>query len=117
MGTFYNTQAHVDSVATIVDRTADGDSVRITFELPVPSPEEPSLLPFLIPKGYVAIDGTSLTLTKVDDENRTFGVMLIKHTQEKVTLGRKQVGDSVNIETDMIGKYVYKSVGAGSIRR
>ena len=70
------------------------------------------MLPYLIPKGFVAIDGTSLTLTSVDDAKRTFGVMLIKHTQEKITLGKKPVGAKVNIEVDMVGKLVEKSVTA-----
>lgn len=58
----------------------------------------------------MAIDGASLTLTEVDDSQRTFGVMLIQHTQEKITLGKKRLGAKVNIEIDMIGKYVEKSV-------
>ena len=82
------------------------------FQLPEPTPERPSLLPYLIPKGYVAIDGTSLTLTVVDDARRAFGVMLIKHTQEKITLSRKPIGAKVNIEVDMVGKFVSKSVDA-----
>lgn len=69
-------------------------------------------MPYLIPKGYVAIDGASLTLTQVDDSNRTFGVMLIQHTQERITLSKKEVGAKVNIEVDMVGKYVQKSVVA-----
>jgi len=48
----------------------------------------------------------------VDDEKRTFGVMLIQHTQQKITLGRKVIGSKVNIEVDMVGKYVEKSVRA-----
>lgn len=51
-------------------------------------------------------------MTIVDDSQRTFGVMLIKHTQEKITLGKKPVGSKVNIEVDMVGKYVAKSVTA-----
>jgi len=70
------------------------------------------LLPYLIPKGYVTIDGTSLTLTEVDDVKRTFGVMLIQHTQENITLSKKKIGSKVNIEVDMVGKYVEKSVSA-----
>lgn len=70
------------------------------------------MLPYLIPKGYVTIDGTSLTLTAVDDAKRTFGVMLIQHTQEKITLSKKKIGSKVNIEVDMVGKYVEKSVSA-----
>ncbi|KAF8808120.1 Lumazine-binding protein [Phlegmacium glaucopus] len=105
-------QAHVDGTAIIVDRIHDGDSVRLTFQLPEPTGERPSLLPYIIPKGYVAIDGTSLTITGVDDSERKFGVMLIKHTQEKITLSKKEVGSKVNIEVDMVGKYVEKSVVA-----
>ncbi|TCD65434.1 Riboflavin synthase alpha chain [Steccherinum ochraceum] len=105
-------QAHVDATATIIGKQPDGDSVRITFQFPEATPSRPSLLPYIIPKGYIAIDGTSLTITQVDDVKRTFGVMLITHTQEKITLPRKVVGAKVNIEVDMVGKYVEKSVTA-----
>ena len=100
-------QAHVDTTVTLVDSAPDGDSIRLTFEL-----ADESMLPYLIPKGYVALDGASLTLTFVDDEKRKFGVMLIKHTQEKITLGKKRVGSKVNVEVDILGKYVQKSVAA-----
>ncbi|KAK0208712.1 hypothetical protein DFS33DRAFT_1305154 [Desarmillaria ectypa] len=105
-------QGHVDTTATVIDCLADGDSLRISFELPEPSDSRPSLLPYLIPKGYVTIDGTSLTLTDVNDSKRTFSVMLIQHTQEKITLSKKKIGAKVNIEVDMVGKYVEKSVSA-----
>ncbi|PBL00635.1 Lumazine-binding protein [Armillaria gallica] len=105
-------QGHVDTTATIVDRSADGDSLRLSFELPEPSESRPSLLPYLIPKGYVTIDGTSLTLTDVNDSKGSFSVMLIQHTQEKITLSKKMIGAKVNIEVDMVGKYVEKSVSA-----
>ena len=100
----------MDGTATVVDRVPDGDSLRLTFQLPEPTPERPSLLPYIIPKGYVAIDGTSLTITGVNDNERTFGVMLIQHTQQKITLSKKEIGSKVNIEVDMVGKYVEKSV-------
>ncbi|EDR15211.1 uncharacterized protein LACBIDRAFT_243830 [Laccaria bicolor S238N-H82] len=105
-------QAHVDTTATVVERVADGDSLRLTFELPAPTEARPSLLPYMIPKGYITIDGASLTLTGVDDEQRRFSVMLIQHTQKKISLSRKEVGEKVNIEVDMVGKYVQKSVVA-----
>ncbi|RDB29236.1 Riboflavin synthase [Hypsizygus marmoreus] len=105
-------QAHVDTTATVVERTSDGDSLRLRFQLPEATPSRPSLLPYLIPKGYVTIDGASLTLTGVDDSRRTFDVMLIQHTQDKITLGKKVIGSKVNIEVDMVGKYVEKSVVA-----
>ncbi|KAJ7193311.1 riboflavin synthase [Mycena pura] len=105
-------QAHVDTTATIVHRSPDGDSLRLTFELPAPTESRPSLLQYLIPKGYVTIDGASLTLTGVDDARRQFSVMLIQHTQEKITVGRKAIGAKVNVEVDMIAKYIEKSVVA-----
>ncbi|KAH8102397.1 Lumazine-binding protein [Cristinia sonorae] len=105
-------QAHVDATATIIDKQPDGDSIRITFEFPEPTPSRPSLLPYIIPKGYIAIDGTSLTITQVDDARRTFGIMLITHTQERITLPKKPIGAKVNIEVDMVGKFVEKSVTA-----
>ncbi|KAF9041817.1 Lumazine-binding protein [Hymenopellis radicata] len=105
-------QGHVDTTATVAERSPDGDSLRLSFQLPEPTASRPSLLPYLIPKGYVTIDGTSLTLTAVDDSRRTFDVMLIQHTQEKITLSKKAVGSKVNIEVDMVGKYVEKSVHA-----
>lgn len=105
-------QAHVDTTATLAERIADGDSLRLSFQLSEPTPSRPSLLPYLIPKGYITIDGASLTLTAVDDTRRTFDVMLIQHTQEKITLSKKEIGAKVNIEVDMVGKYVEKSVAA-----
>jgi len=105
-----SSQAHVDTTATIIRRALDGDSLCLWFQLPEPTTERPSLLRYIIPKGYVAIDGASLTITSVDDAQRTFGVMLIQHTQQKITLGRKADGEKVNIEVDMVGKYVEKSV-------
>jgi len=115
-------QAHVDTTATIVERSPDGDSLRLLFQLPEPTPSRPSLLRYLIPKGYVTIDGASLTITNVDDTQRTFGVMLIQHTQEKISLSRKNIGSKVNVEVDMVGKYVEKSVlaaleGGGEVMR
>ncbi|KAG8744649.1 Riboflavin synthase alpha chain [Ceratobasidium sp. 414] len=103
-------QGHVDDAVTILTRTPDANSLRLTFQLPEPSSTRPSLLPYLITKGYVTLDGASLTLTHVDDANRTFGVMLIAHTREKITLADKPVGARVNVEVDMVGKYVERAV-------
>jgi riboflavin synthase len=105
-------QAHVDGTATILSHTPDGDSLRLVFQLPEETPDRASLLPYIVPKGYVALDGASLTVTQVDDTARTFGVMLIKHTRERITLGTKEIGAKVNVEVDMVGKYVEKSVSA-----
>ncbi|KAH8835550.1 hypothetical protein DL96DRAFT_1666283 [Flagelloscypha sp. PMI_526] len=103
-------QAHVDTTATLVSSTPDGDSLRLTLELEEPTPERPSLLPYIIEKGYITLDGASLTITNVDDQKRQFSIMLITHTQEKITLSRKKLGEKVNVEVDMVGKYVEKSV-------
>jgi riboflavin synthase len=64
----------------------------------------------LIPKGYITLDGTSLTLTGIRPAERQFSVMLIAHTQEKVVMTRKQVGDRVNVECDAVGKWVLAGV-------
>lgn len=80
------------------------------FKVPAATPGRPSLLPYLIPKGFVALDGTSLTITSVDDVLGTLGIMLIAHTQSKVGLSKKPIGAKVNVEVDMVGKYVEKAV-------
>ncbi len=64
----------------------------------------PELLKYIIKKGSIAIDGISLTVTEVTETS--FSVSLIPHTAQETTLGFKDVGDSVNLETDIIGKYV-----------
>lgn len=117
-------QGHIDSTVTIASREPDGNSLRILFKVPSPAatpdpglpglnPNQPPnipVMPYIIPKGFIALDGASLTVTSVDDKSRTFGVMLIAHTQSKIELGNKQIGDRVNVEVDMVGKYVEKSV-------
>ncbi|KAG8899030.1 Riboflavin synthase alpha chain [Tulasnella sp. 403] len=104
-------QGHIDTTANVFSKTEDGNSLRMLFQLP-PTERSLSILPYLIPKGFIAIDGASLTLTSVNDEDRTFGVMLIAHTQNKIGLGKKEIGRKVNIEVDMVGKYVEKAVWA-----
>ena len=62
----------------------------------------------MVEKGRVTIDGASLTVIDVDDDLGAFSVSLIPHTLENITLGKKKIGDFVNIETDLFGKYVEK---------
>jgi len=70
-----------------------------------------SVLRWIVEKGFVALDGTSLTVTGVrDGVEGWFEVMLITYTQEKVVISSKGVGEEVNVEVDMVGKYVEKSV-------
>ena len=103
-------QGHVDTTATIMERTPDGNSIRFLFQMPPANDSSEDHQLGLVTKGYVAIDGTSLTITSVDDDARTFGIMMIAHTQDKVALVDKQVGDKVNIEIDIVTKSVSKIV-------
>jgi len=89
---------HVDGVATVVSATPENASVRWRFRLPE------ALARYVAPKGSVAIDGVSLTVNEVDAE--VFGVNIIPHTASVTTFGTLQPGDKVNIEVDMMARYV-----------
>ncbi len=91
---------HVDGVGRVASITPDGDSLRFVFE----APEDLKL--FMAPKGSVAVDGVSLTVNAVEDRN--FGINIIPHTQEETTLGRLSPGDTVNLEIDMLARYVVR---------
>ena len=94
---------HVDTVAEIVSRRPEGDSLR--FVLAVPPPFDKAIAP----KGSVALDGVSLTVNEVD--GRRFGVNIIPHTQAKTTFGAAQEGDRVNLEIDLLARYVARLLG------
>lgn len=94
-------QGHVDGVGTIVSRTANANAV--VFEI---GSEDPALFKYMIPKGSVTIDGISLTLIKADQGAGTFAVSIIPHTLAETVLQHKKVGDIVNVECDVLGKYV-----------
>lgn len=98
-------QGHVDTVATILKVEPDGNALTFRFQ-----PKDKSVLRYIVEKGYVTLDGASLTITKVDDEEGWWEVMLIAYTQEKVVTASKKPGDEVNVEVDQIGKYVEKAV-------
>ncbi|MFA7535254.1 MAG: riboflavin synthase [Desulfuromonadales bacterium] len=89
---------HIDAVATVRERTRDGNAVRFIFDIEAP------IARLLVEKGSVAIDGISLTVNTVD--NNTFALAVIPHTLQATTLRDCQAGTRVNIETDLIGKYV-----------
>jgi len=89
---------HVDGVAKIIDRRPDGESVRFAFEAPA------DLAPYVAPKGSVAIDGISLTVNEVD--GMRFGVNIIPHTLSHTILGDAEPGMRVNLEIDLIARYV-----------
>jgi len=98
-------QGHVDTTASILKVTPDGNALTFRFQ-----PTDRAVLRYIVEKGYVTLDGASLTITKVDDEEGWWEVMLISYTQEKVVTASKKVGEEVNVEVDQIGKYVEKAV-------
>lgn len=101
-------QGHVDTTAKILSVTPDGNSLVFRFQ-----PRDKGVLRYIVEKGYVTIDGASLTVTKVvDSEDGYWEVMLIAYTQEKIVTAAKKPGEEVNVEIDIIGKYVEKSVQA-----
>ncbi|WP_294189541.1 riboflavin synthase [uncultured Sphingomonas sp.] len=95
---------HVDGVAEVTDVTPDGDSRRLSIRVPG------DLAPFLAPKGSVTVDGVSLTVNTVEDSahGSTFTINLIPHTQAVTTLGKLDVGQSVNIEIDVLARYLQR---------
>ena len=95
---------HVDGDAEIVDVTPEGDSRRVSFRVPS------DLAPFLAPKGSVTIDGVSLTVNEVADEavGTRFSINLIPHTQAVTTLGLLELGQAVNIEIDVLARYLQR---------
>lgn len=91
-------QGHVDGVATVADIRPTENWTTMTFDLP------PGLSRYVVEKGSIAVDGVSLTVVAVDDA--AFAVSLIPTTLAHTTLGSRRVGDTVNIEVDVIAKYV-----------
>lgn len=91
---------HIDGTGTVSDIRNDGIAVWYTITAP------PELLRYIVEKGSIAIDGISLTVAKVTDTS--FSVSIIPHTAAQTILGTKKTGDMVNLENDIIGKYVEK---------
>jgi riboflavin synthase len=89
---------HVDAVGRVREKREEGNGWRIFIDAPA------SVLRYVIKKGSIAIDGISLTVADVD--NAGFAIAMIPHTAKLTTLGFKKAGDSVNLESDIIGKYV-----------
>jgi len=96
---------HVDGLARLVAAHDDGRSLRLSFEVPA------ALARYVAPKGSVTLEGVSLTVNEV--EGRRFGVNLIPHTREVTTLGALAVGDAVNLEIDIIARYLERLLAAG----
>lgn len=89
---------HIDGCVTLISRRPVGDSLRLEFEIPQ------ALARFIVEKGSVTLDGVSLTVNGV--ENKRFWVNIIPHTLQATTLGGKQQGDALNLEIDLIARYV-----------
>ncbi len=97
---------HVDAVALFRDRKPEGRSVRLFFDSP------PEIMRLVVEKGSIAINGVSLTVNGVSESG--FDVNIVPHTMSHTTIGELRPGEEVNIETDLIGKYVEKMVRAWS---
>jgi riboflavin synthase len=101
-------QGHVDGTGSVVDVREDGEAHWLTIAFPAP------LAPYLVRKGSVAVDGISLTVADLADDR--FDVMIIPFTWAHTNLSQRRAGDPVNLECDMVGKYVARAVevyGAG----
>ncbi len=99
---------HVDGLGVLTERYQDRNAIRFTIEVPVP------LQCYLVEKGSVAIDGISLTVNSVSSQG--FSVAVIPHSLAKTTLQERRVGSNVNIETDLLGKYVERLMQPASER-
>ena len=93
-------QGHVDGVGSVASITPEGDGRRVRFEAPA------ELLKYIVEKGSIAVQGTSLTVAAVDEAG--FEVALIPHTLQVTTLGELEPDQRVNLETDVLAKYVEK---------
>ena len=96
-------QGHVDGTATLLERTSQGDGGRLRFGLPK------DLARYIVEKGFITLDGVSLTIASLTA--RAFDIALIPHTAERTTLGLLREGQSVNVETDIIAKYIERLLG------
>ena len=94
-------QGHVDGVGVVTQLSREGETARLRLEC-----QDDALAALLIPQGSVAVDGVSLTVAALDGS--AFEIMLIPHTLAESTLGRLKAGKRVNLEMDMIGKYVQR---------
>lgn len=94
---------HIDGTGVISKMTRDDKAIRVKIET------RPEILRYIVEKGSITIDGISLTITDVSSFD--FGVSIIQHTQDETTLTKKKIGDTVNLENDIVGKYIEKFVG------
>lgn len=98
-------QGHVDATATIRSIDSDGDALMVAFDAPT------SIMRYVVEKGFIAVDGASLTIVNCD--NFSFSVTIIPHTRENTVFKSKGVGSAVNIEVDIMAKYIERLTMAG----
>lgn len=98
-------QGHVDCTGTVVGRKPEENAIVFTIR-----PSDREALRYILPRGSIAVDGISLTVIRVDEE--CFSVSIIPHTLDQTILNNKQPGHTVNIETDIMGKYIYRYMQA-----
>lgn len=99
-------QGHVDCTGEIINKWKEGDSLWIKVQVPK------EYIKYIVPKGFIAIDGTSLTVCETSNEESWFTFMLIAHTQQAVIIPNKPEGGIVNIEVDILAKMVERSLDA-----
>jgi riboflavin synthase len=99
-------QGHVDGTGILAERRPDGDSMRLAVQA------APALLRYVVPKGYIAVDGTSLTVIDVLPDRFTF--MLVAYTQQHIVLPGRPLGAHVNLEVDILAKYAEKFMAGRS---
>lgn len=90
-------QGHVDDVGRVVSVEREGDALLFRFEAP------PEIMRYTVPKGFIAVDGISLTI--MDKDSSSFRVSVVEYTRQNTILGSRKVGDEVNLEADIIAKY------------
>ncbi len=103
-------QGHVDGVGIIEEMRADGEALWVRVRPPA------ELMAYIVPKGFIAVDGTSLTVCESNAVEGWFDFMLVSYTQSKIILPKKAVGAKVNLEVDVMGKYVERAMGATASR-
>jgi riboflavin synthase len=97
----------VDNTGVVTEKYMDGESLRVRMQAPR------DLAPYILKKGYIAIDGTSLTITEADPTTGIFAIMLVPHTQCKIVLPDRAVGDRVNLgEPSADRRFVLSSAGS-----
>ncbi|XP_021718236.1 riboflavin synthase-like [Chenopodium quinoa] len=100
-------QGHVDGTGEIVSLDPENDSLWVRVKT------SPDLLKYIVPKGFITVDGTSLTVVNVFDDELCFNFMLVSYTQQNVVIPLKKVGQKVNLEVDILGKYVERLLSSG----